>query len=136
MMAVPDDDKSNHSAGAKVLIVDDDDMICLLYKEYLATIGAQTHVAKDGLEAQKLVVDVAPHLILCDVMMPDVGGIEFLGWVKNNPKTRDIPIIMITADTRNVTRREAMERGAIDFLVKPLPMDLFLERVSLVLDQL
>ena len=135
-MAIQDDDKGNHPTSTKALIVDDDEMICLLYREYLATIGVESHVAKDGLMAQKLVVDVAPHLIICDVMMPDVGGIEFLGWVKNNPKTRDIPIIMITADTRNVTRREAMERGAVDFLVKPLPMDIFLERISLVLDQL
>ena len=129
-MTIPDIKKSGDPTASKVLIVDDDEMICLLYREYLNTIGVETHVANDGLVAKKLVVDVAPHLILCDVMMPDVGGIEFLGWLKSNPKTCDTPIIMITADTRNVTRREAMERGAVDFLVKPLTMDLFLERVS------
>ena len=129
-MTIPDIKKSGAQTASKVLIVDDDEMICLLYREYLNTIGVETHVANDGLVAKKLVVDVAPHLILCDVMMPDVGGIEFLGWLKSNPKTCDTPIIMITADTRNVTRREAMERGAVDFLVKPLTMDLFLERVS------
>ena len=134
-MTIPDIKKSGDPTAGKVLIVDDDEMICLLYREYLNTIGVETHVANDGLAAKEIVADVAPHLILCDVMMPDVGGIEFLEWVKSNPETRDIPVIMITADTRNVTRREAMERGAVDFLVKPLTMDMFLERVSLALGQ-
>src|SRR5262245_20526250 len=102
----------------KVLLVDDDVDLLELLKIRLETWGYEVSVASDGEEAQTLTDAIDPDIVISDVLMPGLSGMELLRGLKaGNPKR---PIILITVQDSVDLAVEAMKQGAHDFLTKPL----------------
>ena len=107
-------------APPRILIVDDRRHNAELLKVMLTPEGYQLLTASSGQEALGLLAEQQPDLILLDVMMPGMDGYEVAGKIKENPATRNIPVIMLTAlDDRNA-RMLGLNAGAEDFLTKPV----------------
>jgi PAS domain S-box-containing protein len=105
---------------ARVLIVDDERCNRDLLEVMLAADGFQVQAAASGEEALAMVAHQPPDLILLDVMMPGLDGYEVTARIKNEPSTRNIPIIMVTALDDRSARMRGLNAGAEDFLSKPV----------------
>ena len=101
---------------AKVLIVDDDENISEVIEMYLESSGYNTRVALNGKEAQELYLEYNPDIVLLDIMIPYIDGIDILKWIR---KQKETPVIMITAKGETFDKVLALELGADDYIVKP-----------------
>ncbi len=110
-----------------ILIVDDEKINGLVLSSQLNREGYQTVTASSGEEALQFIESRLPDLILLDVMMPGMSGFEVASRLKGSERTRNIPIIMITALGDRESRMAALENGAEEFLTKPI------ERTELVI---
>ncbi len=118
---------------ATVLIVDDNLQNLELLQAYLETLGCPLLTAMDGLQAVEVMEETQPDIILLDVMMPNMSGFELCSKVKSDPKTRDIPIVMVTALNEISDVERAVECGTDDFLTKPVNKLELLTRVRSLL---
>ncbi|AGX41181.1 response regulator transcription factor [Clostridium saccharobutylicum] len=116
--------------SGKVLIVDDDENISEVINMYLKSSGYDTKIALNGKEAQDMYLDYNPDLVLLDVMIPYIDGIDVLKWMRKQGET---PIIMITAKGDTFDKVLALELGADDYIVKPFEPKELLARVKAVL---
>lgn len=114
----------------KVLVVDDDENIAEVIKMYLENSGYDTRVCYDGKEAQEGFLEYKPDLVLLDIMLPHIDGVDVLKWIR---KDSTIPIIMLTAKGDTFDKVLALELGADDYIVKPFEPKELLARVKAVL---
>lgn len=117
-------------AAPSILVVDDQPINVQLLKRKLEREGLQVSAAYNGLEALDLVKKSKPDLILLDVMMPDMDGIEVCQRLQADEQTRSIPIIFITARTSKEGKIEGLNVGAVDYITKPIDLDETLARVQ------
>lgn len=110
----------SNEGDARVLIVDDNAANAELLEAYLKDSPWRVEVAYSGGEALEKVESFGPDLILLDIMMPDMSGYEVCLRLKAEPRTADIPIIMVTALTDLEDVEKAVEAGTDDFLSKPV----------------
>ncbi len=103
----------------KILIVDDSADIRLLLSRSLKAAGFEVFQATDGSEVMSAVHAYDPDLILLDVSMPTLDGFGALGQLKNDPRTKSIPVIMITAKGHPDDLDTARNLGALDYINKP-----------------
>ena len=103
-----------------VLVVDDNQQNLELLQAYLEDMDCETVPAHDGVEALDIISNNAPYFILLDVIMPKMSGFEFCKRVKNDPKSSDIPIIMVTALNEFGDIERGIDSGTDDFLSKPI----------------
>jgi len=103
----------------QILVVDDDPLMHRLFQHHLERAGYQMLSAKDGREALELAKRQPPQLIVMDIMMPDVDGLAALRELKQADATKSIPVIVITANTHNMAKKESESCGAAIFLTKP-----------------
>jgi len=115
---------------AKILIADDNPQILELLEAYLEPLAAQIVLSTDGQAALEAAQREHPDLILLDIMMPKRSGFEVCRLLKDDPRSRDIPIIIITALNEFGDIERARECGAEDFLCKPVSKVQLLERVQ------
>jgi two-component system alkaline phosphatase synthesis response regulator PhoP len=116
-----------------VLVVDDNQENLELLQAYLEDIDCEAVSARDGLEALDIISGNAPDLILLDVMMPKMSGFEVCKRLKNDPKTSDIPIIMVTALNEFGDIERGIDSGTDDFISKPVNKLELLTRVRTML---
>lgn len=114
----------------KILVVDDDKNICEVIKMYLENAGYHVKVANDGREAQEAFSDYKPDLVLLDIMLPYMDGIDVLKWIRRDSET---PVIMITAKGETFDKVLGLELGADDYVVKPFEPKELIARVKAVL---
>jgi CheY-like chemotaxis protein len=117
-------------AAPKILVVDDQPINVQLLKRKLEREGISVTAAYNGLEALKSVEAEHPDLILLDVMMPDMDGIEVCQRLQADEATRSIPVIFITARTSKEGKLEGLGVGAVDYITKPIDLDETLARVQ------
>ena len=103
-----------------VLVVDDNQQNLELLQAYLEDMDCETIPARDGAEALEIIGKKSPDLILLDVMMPKMSGFEVCKRIKNDPKTADIPIIMVTALSEFGDIERGIDSGTDDFISKPV----------------
>ena len=114
----------------KILVVDDQPINVQLLKRKLEKGGIEILTAYNGQEALDVVAHTKPDLILLDVMMPDMDGIEVCQRLQANETSRHIPIIFVTARTSKEGKLEGLGVGAVDYITKPIDLDETLARVQ------
>ncbi len=114
----------------RILVVDDHPINTKLLQLKLEPQGMDVFVACNGRECLDIVEETNPDLILLDVMMPEMDGIETCQRLKSNPKTEKIPVIFITAKASREGKLEGLNAGAVDYITKPIDLDETLARVQ------
>lgn len=102
----------------RVLIVDDSITTRTLEKHILETAGFEVRVAVDGAEARDRLNEIQPDVIISDVEMPRMTGLELTRYVKGNPKTASIPVVLLTSLGKPEQREAGLKAGADAYLVK------------------
>jgi two-component system phosphate regulon response regulator PhoB len=119
----------------KILVVDDEPEAVELVEFNLKQAGFDVATAADGAEALKKARAVSPALILLDLMLPEIDGLEVCKLLRRDPATAGIPIIMLTAKAAEIDRVLGLELGADDYVTKPFsPRELVL-RIRKILDR-
>ncbi|MFQ5623693.1 MAG: phosphate regulon transcriptional regulator PhoB [Paracoccaceae bacterium] len=119
--------------GARVLVVEDDAALRRLLSYNLASEGFEVSEAADGEEAQVSIDEELPDLVVLDWMLPRFSGVEICRRLRARRKTRDLPVIMLTARGEEEDRIRGFETGVDDYLTKPFSMSELVARVRAVL---
>lgn len=114
----------------KILIVDDQPANIMLLQRKLEKEGLDVMVAFNGKQCLQLCEGTLPDVILLDVMMPEMDGIETCERLKANPRTQSIPVLFITAKNTKEGKLEGLNVGAVDYITKPIDLDETLARVN------
>jgi two-component system cell cycle response regulator DivK len=120
----------SYSVRTRALVVDDYDDAREMYAEFLSLKGFDVVQAENGLQAVALAKSLLPDLIVLDLALPDIDGIEVTRRLKQSPATAGIPIVMITANAQTRMLDEARKVGCAAVLVKPCTPDELLEVVQ------
>src|SRR5438876_1401368 len=123
----------NESLMADILIIDDEKAIRKTLSEILSFEGYKIEEASDGEEGLKKFKDKNYDLVLCDIKMPKLDGIEFLQ--KASESNADIPIIMISGHGNIETAVEAVKKGAFDYISKPPDLNRLLITIRNAMDR-
>jgi CheY-like chemotaxis protein len=107
-----------------ILVADDEEDIKIVLEMYLETVGCEVVTSYDGLDAVEKVKERKPDLVLMDIMMPIIDGIEAVKQIKAIPECKDLPIIMLSAAAQSNMIKRAMEAGATDYISKPFEPDM------------
>jgi two-component system phosphate regulon response regulator PhoB len=116
-----------------VLIVDDERDLLSLVDFNLRQAGFETSLATTGEQALSHVRRRIPDLVILDLMLPDISGVEICRQLKSDPRTRHVPVIMLTAKTEEVDRVVGFELGAEDYVTKPFSVRELVLRVRALL---
>jgi DNA-binding response OmpR family regulator len=110
-------------SGIKVLIVDDESFIINLLKNGLTENGFEVITADNGFDAILAVEEQKPDVVISDIMMPRLTGLEFLKAIKNNPVTAGVPVFLISAMDQADIVQEGLDLGAADYITKPFKIN-------------
>ena len=112
--------------GKRILLVEDEKNIILGVRTCLDAVGYEVEIAENGEIAREAVRRRKPDLILLDLVMPKFDGFEVLDSLKNNPGTREIPVVVLTAKAGEEDRQRAIKLGADAYMTKPFrPQELW-----------
>jgi len=114
----------------RVLIVEDNDLNMKLFNDLLVAHGYDTLQTKDGVEALALARQHRPDLILMDIQLPEVSGLEVTKWIKEDKSLSMIPIIAVTAFAMKGDRERMRDGGCEDYIAKPISVASFLQTVE------
>lgn len=120
--------------GPKILTVDDSKTIRMIVARAFRTFACEILEAADGVEGLAIVNREKPDIILLDYTMPVMDGFEMLNKLKSDPDTRNIPVVMLTAEAGRDNVLKIARLGVRDYLVKPFKEDLVVERVGRIID--
>lgn len=120
-------------SAQKILAVDDEQDIIELLAYNLSREGFEVATAMDGEDAMKKIIAQNFDLVILDLMMPGIQGMELCRILRNDSATRDLPIIMLTAKTEEVDRVLGLEMGADDYITKPFSPRELIARIKAVL---
>jgi len=113
----------------KILVVDDEIEACNALREFLTLKGYEVDTALDGPTALSKIKEDKPHIVLLDMIMPEMGGVEVLKEIKKIDP--DIGVIMVTVVTDHEQAKETLNLGAYDYITKPVDLN-YLETVVMV----
>jgi two-component system cell cycle response regulator DivK len=120
----------DRAPAKKVLIVEDNDLNMKLFNDLLEAHGYDTLQTKDGVEALRLARQHRPNLILMDIQLPEVSGLEVTKWIKEDDELRMIPIIAVTAFAMKGDEEKIREGGCEAYIAKPISVASFLRTVE------
>ena len=118
----------------KVMIVEDNELNMKLFHDLLESRGYDIIETRDGMEALKMARTERPDLILMDIQLPEVSGLEVTKWIKEDDDLRSIPIIAVTAFAMKGDEEKIREGGCEAYIAKPISVTNFLETVAKFLD--
>lgn len=113
----------------KIVIVDDDTQNLTLLEEYLSE-RYSVYSFSEPLKAIEEINRIIPDIILLDIDMPQMNGLELCAEIRNDPITKDIPVIFLTVESSSLRIQKALELGANDYLTKPFRMKELLRRIE------
>jgi two-component system cell cycle response regulator DivK len=117
----------------KILVVDDSTTNVVLLEAILDEKGYQIETALNAKEAYAIIEREYPDLILLDLLMPKISGFDFLEEIRKNDKTKDTPVIVVSALTDEENIEKIIKMGAIDFIKKPIDLQYLVDKVESVL---
>lgn len=118
-----------------IMVVDDSPTEIHVFKKFLEKQGYRIIEAKDGQEGIEKAIQAHPDLILMDVVMPVLNGFQATRQLKNNEKTADIPVIMITTKDQKTDINWGMRQGADEYMVKPVAPAELLSKIRALLNE-
>lgn len=121
---------SDQTGMKKVLVVDDDPVVRILVSEYLSNNGHQVSVSGDGQTCLLKLKEEQPDLVLLDLQMPDMDGIEVLSRIRNNPQTAQVPVLMLSANADTAKLAEMNNLQLEGHILKPFAMEVLLEALA------
>ena len=113
-----------------ILIVEDNELNMKLFHDLLEAHGYATLQTKDGNEALKLAREHFPNLILMDIQLPEVSGLEVTRWIKGDDSSRHIPVIEVTAFAMKGDEEKIREGGCEAYIAKPISVTNFMEVIE------
>jgi CheY-like chemotaxis protein len=116
-------ERTPEMSQTKVLVVDDESFIINLLKSGLTENGFDVITAENGFEAIIAVEEHKPDVVITDIMMPRLTGLEFLKALKNNPATADVPVFLISAMDQADIVQQGLDLGAVDYITKPFKIN-------------
>lgn len=116
-----------------VLIVDDSSALREMVAGLLTDAGLTILEAKDGAEAQQTLKGSTPDLVILDIVMPHMNGYELCRWIKGNPSTKHLPVVICTSKGEEFDRYWGMKQGADAYIAKPFRPDEMVETVKQLL---
>lgn len=117
----------------KILIVEDNELNMKLFHDLLEVHGYETLQTKDGREALQLAREHRPDLILMDIQLPEVSGLEVTKWIKADDELKAIPVIAVTAFAMKGDEEKIRSGGCEAYIAKPISVNSFLETIQTVL---
>ena len=117
-------------SAIRILIIDDDIEFANLLRMHLSAVGYAAEVAEDAVEGGKALLARPPALILCDINMPYLSGLDLMSLMQSDARSASIPVVFISGRTDGDTMAKAVKLGAADFLAKPITREQLLESVE------
>lgn len=125
--------ESNTADSTSILLVEDQDDIRRMLSFSLSRTGYFISEAENCVSARSIIENRIPDLVLLDWMLPDTPGIELLREIRRNPRTRQLPVLMLTARDSQDDKLSALRNGADDYVTKPFSRDELLLRIEAIL---
>ena len=124
------------AAGEKktVLVVEDNELNMRLFCDLLDAFGFQTLQCREGAKAVELARQHKPDLIIMDIQLPEVSGLDITRWIKDDESIRAIPVLAVTAFAMRADEQRVREAGCEGYLSKPIQMKSFLSTVQELVD--
>ncbi|MBR4995511.1 MAG: response regulator transcription factor [Alistipes sp.] len=122
--------------GYRILLIDDEDDILEFVKYNLERDGYEVFTASNGAEGIELALKVKPHLILLDMMMPVLDGIETCRAIRNSPALKSVMVVFLSAVGSEETQLQGYDAGADDYINKPIKMTILRSRVQAILKRI
>ncbi len=125
------DSKNNSTNGSAktVLVVEDNELNMKLFHDLLEAHGYNILQTKDGMDALRIAREHKPDLILMDIQLPEVSGLEVTKWIKEDEDLKSIPVIAVTAFAMKGDEEKIREGGCEAYIAKPISVTNFLETV-------
>src|SRR3974377_2193681 len=127
---VPRPKSSNEAMANTILIVEDNELNMKLFHDLLEAHGYKTLQTRNGIEAIALARKHRPDLIVMDIQLPEVSGLDVTKWLKEEDSLRHIPIVAVTAFAMKGDEEKIREGGCQDYIAKPISVTKFLETVE------
>jgi two-component system response regulator ResD len=118
---------------AKILIVDDEEMIRAILATFLSREGFETEQACDGQEGWEILQEIPIDLVVLDVRMPRMTGLELVEKIRADINLSNMPVIMLTTENRPEDHIAGYDTGADDYVAKPVEREIFVSRVRALL---
>lgn len=113
-----------------VLVVEDNELNMRLFCDLLESFGFKTFQCRDGAKVVEIARRERPDLIIMDIQLPEVSGLDITRWLKDDPELRDIPVLAVTAFAMRNDERRVREAGCEAYLSKPIQMLPFIRTVE------
>lgn len=113
----------------KILIVEDNELNMKLFSDLLDAHGYETKETREGLKAIKLAKSFKPDLILMDIQLPEVSGLEVTKWIKDDKTLSDIPVVAVTAFAMKGDEKRIRDGGCAAYISKPISVSSFLSTI-------
>jgi len=118
------------TARQKVLVVEDNELNMKLFRDLLDAFGYETVECRDGSKVIDLAREVSPSLIIMDIQLPEVSGLDITRWLKDDPQLSHIPVLAVTAFAMRADEQRVMEAGCEAYLSKPIQISSFMRAVD------
>jgi two-component system cell cycle response regulator DivK len=120
---------TNGTMSKTVLIVEDNELNMKLFRDLLEAHGYSTLQTRNGIEALSLARDHRPDLILMDIQLPEVSGLDVTKWLKEDDELKQIPVIAVTAFAMKGDEERIREGGCEAYISKPITVSMFLDTI-------
>ncbi|MBQ1252799.1 MAG: response regulator transcription factor [Alistipes sp.] len=122
--------------GYRILLIDDEVDILEFVKYNLMRDGYEVHTAANGAEGLQVALEIKPHLILLDMMMPVLDGIETCKAIRRSPVLKNVMVVFLSAISSEETQLQSYNAGADDYINKPIKMNILRSRVQAILKRI
>jgi len=114
----------------RIMIVEDNDLNMKLFNDLLEACGYQTIQTRDGTDVLRIAREEKPDLILMDIQLPEVSGLDVTKWLKEDPELKAIPVIAVTAFAMKGDEEKIRQGGCEGYISKPINLPTFIETVK------